>query len=84
MLASLPSFLVQCKVLVRATNTLTCTFHQTQAVKQARKDIDKNLKERSKLSSKPPEYLWNLQQEVFSLAAELAALGGHPHANGNA
>ena len=49
--------------------------HCRQAAKQARKEVDKNRKERSKLSSKPPEYLHDLQQEVSSLAAELAALG---------
>jgi len=55
-----------------------------QAVKQAKKDIDKNRKERSKLSSKPPEYLSNLHEEVSSLTAELTALGVQPHTNGNA
>jgi hypothetical protein len=55
-----------------------------QAVKQARKEVDKNRKERSKLSSKPPDYLRDLEHEVSSLAAELAALGGQHLANGSA
>ena len=55
-----------------------------QAVKQAKKEVDKHRKERSKLSSKPPEYLGDLQQEVNSLAAELAALSEQHFANGSA
>ena len=63
---------------------LTSSLHVAlQAAKQARKDVDKNRKERSKLSSKPPDYLSSLQQEVDSLAAELAALTVQPLTNGH-